>query len=33
VVGRVTPSDAPYGAYHEHLKRVTDEPFALFLPG
>jgi transcriptional regulator with XRE-family HTH domain len=33
VLGRVTSSDAPYAAYHEHLKRVTDEPFALFLPG
>jgi hypothetical protein len=29
----VASSDAPYAAYHQHLKRVTDEPFALFLPG
>lgn len=33
VLGRIPSTDANYGAYHQHLKRVIDEPFALFLPG
>ena len=33
VLGRVTSSHKNYAAYQQHLKRVTDEPFALFLPG
>jgi transcriptional regulator with XRE-family HTH domain len=32
-LGRIPSTDANYGAYREHLKRVIDEPFALFLPG
>lgn len=30
--GRISPSDASYDAYRRELRRVTDEPFALFLP-
>jgi transcriptional regulator with XRE-family HTH domain len=32
-LGRLQPNDANYGAFREHLERVTGEPFALFLPG
>ncbi len=31
--GRVSPGDASYAIYHEHLRRIAEEPFALFLPG
>jgi transcriptional regulator with XRE-family HTH domain len=31
--GRILPNDANYDAYRGELRRVTDEPFALFLPG
>ena len=31
--GRISPDDANYAVYREHLRRTTDEPFALFLPG
>jgi transcriptional regulator with XRE-family HTH domain len=32
-VGRISPNDANYALYREHLRRTTDEPFAMFLPG
>jgi transcriptional regulator with XRE-family HTH domain len=32
-VGRISPGDANYAVYREHLRRTTDEPFALFLQG
>jgi len=32
-LGRISPDDTNYAAYREHLRRTTDEPFALFLPG
>src|SRR5881398_3254254 len=32
-VGRISSSDANYAVYRDHLRRTTDEPFALFLPG
>jgi transcriptional regulator with XRE-family HTH domain len=32
-MGRISPGDANYAVYREHLRRITDEPFALFLPG
>jgi transcriptional regulator with XRE-family HTH domain len=32
-VGRISPSDANYAIYREHLRRTIDEPFALFLQG
>jgi transcriptional regulator with XRE-family HTH domain len=32
-LGRISPDDANYAVYREHLRRTTDEPFALFLPG
>src|SRR6195952_131658 len=31
--GRVSPDDANYAVYRQHLRRTTDEPFAVFLPG
>ena len=31
--GRISPSDANYELYRSHLRRTTEEPFALFLPG
>jgi transcriptional regulator with XRE-family HTH domain len=31
--GRITPNDANYAAYRGELRRTTDEPFALFIPG
>ncbi len=32
-LGRISPDDANYAVYRAHLRRTTDEPFALFLPG
>jgi transcriptional regulator with XRE-family HTH domain len=32
-VGRISPADANYAVYREHLRRTTDEPFALFFQG
>jgi hypothetical protein len=32
-MGRISPGDANYAVYRGHLRRITDEPFALFLPG
>jgi transcriptional regulator with XRE-family HTH domain len=32
-VGRVSSGDANYAIYREHLRRTTDEPFALFFQG
>jgi len=32
-VGRLSPDDANYALYREHLRRTVDEPFALFVPG
>ena len=32
-MGRISPGDANYAVYREHLRRIIDEPFALFLPG
>jgi transcriptional regulator with XRE-family HTH domain len=32
-VGRISPDDANYAIYREHLRRTVDEPFAMFLPG
>jgi transcriptional regulator with XRE-family HTH domain len=32
-VGRISPDDANYPIYRQHLRRTVDEPFALFLPG
>jgi len=32
-LGRVTKDDANYATYRGHLRRTTEEPFALFLPG
>ncbi|MEH2504672.1 transcriptional regulator with XRE-family HTH domain [Bradyrhizobium sp. AZCC 1578] len=31
--GRVSSDDANYVLYRQHLRRTTEEPFALFLPG
>ena len=31
--GRVSPDDANYKAYREHLRRTVDESFAILLPG
>jgi transcriptional regulator with XRE-family HTH domain len=31
-LGRISPADANHVVYREHLRRTTDEPFALFLP-
>ncbi|XIA65429.1 hypothetical protein ACFIOY_03590 [Bradyrhizobium sp. TZ2] len=31
--GRVSVDDPNYAQYRRHLRRTTDEPFALFLPG
>ena len=30
-LGRVSPSDANYLAYRQHLRRTTEEPFAMFV--
>jgi transcriptional regulator with XRE-family HTH domain len=32
-LGRISPDDANYPLYRRHLRRTTDEPFAVFLPG
>jgi transcriptional regulator with XRE-family HTH domain len=32
-LGRISPNDANYALYRQHLRRTIDEPFALFLPG
>jgi transcriptional regulator with XRE-family HTH domain len=32
-VGRISPDDANYAVYREHLRRTIDEPFAMFLQG
>jgi transcriptional regulator with XRE-family HTH domain len=31
--GRVRPTDANYPAYRAHVRRIIDEPFAMFVPG
>jgi len=31
-LGRVSSDDPNYAVYRQHLRRTTDEPFALFLP-
>ena len=31
--GRISSDDPNFAAYRQHLRRTTDEPFALFLPG
>ena len=31
--GRIAPDAANYDLYRQELRRITDEPFALFLPG
>jgi transcriptional regulator with XRE-family HTH domain len=32
-VGRISSGDVNYAVYRAHLRRTTDEPFAMFLPG
>ncbi|HEY0912891.1 MAG TPA: helix-turn-helix transcriptional regulator [Bradyrhizobium sp.] len=32
-LGRISAGDANYAVYRQHLRRTTDEPFAMFLPG
>ena len=32
-LGRISPNDANYAVYRQHLRRTIDEPFAMFLPG
>ncbi len=32
-VGRISPADANYALYRQHLRKTTEEPFALFLQG
>ena len=31
--GRISPDSANHAVYRQHLRRTTDEPFAMFLPG
>jgi hypothetical protein len=31
--GRVSPDDPNHAQYRQHLRRTTEEPFALFMPG
>ena len=31
--GRVSADDPNYAQYRQHLRRTTEEPFAMFLPG
>jgi hypothetical protein len=31
--GRVSADDPNHAQYRQHLRRTTEEPFALFLPG
>jgi hypothetical protein len=33
IFGRLVPGDAGYEAYRGALRRITDEPFALFIAG
>ena len=32
-LGRISSGDVNHAVYREHLRRTTEEPFALFLPG
>lgn len=32
-LGRISPGDGNYAVYREHLRRTTEEPFALFFQG
>src|SRR5262249_11057569 len=32
-LGRVAPNDPNYPTYREHLRRTTEEPFAMFMQG
>ena len=32
-VGRIAATDANYALYRQHLRKTTEEPFALFLQG
>lgn len=32
-MGRISPNDPNYALYRSHLRRTTEEPFALFMPG
>jgi transcriptional regulator with XRE-family HTH domain len=32
-LGRISPEDANHAIYREHLRRIANEPFAVFLPG
>jgi hypothetical protein len=32
-VGRIASGDANYALYREHLRRTTEEPYALFFQG
>ena len=32
-MGRISPGEPNYAVYREHLRRIADEQFALFLPG
>ena len=32
-LGRISSDNANYALYRTHLRRTTEEPFALFLPG
>jgi hypothetical protein len=32
-VGRISPGAANYAVYREHMRRTTDEQFALFMSG
>src|SRR3954469_20713544 len=31
--GRISPNNANFELYRQHLRRTTEEPFAMFLPG
>ncbi len=31
--GRISPNDVNFAVYRQHLRRTTEEPFAMFLPG
>jgi hypothetical protein len=31
--GRISVDDPNYAQYRQHLRRTTEEPFAMFLPG
>ena len=30
--GRISPNGANFALYRQHLRRTTEEPFAMFLP-